>query len=61
MTAAVLAEDREESTWRTMRRGLALSPEMRTGLAGTIGLALVAMAGRAARRYLNRSSGRSTR
>jgi ATP-binding cassette, subfamily B, bacterial len=48
MTAAVLAEDREESTWRTMRRGLALSPEMRTGLAGTIGLALVAMAGRAA-------------
>ncbi|SDZ08607.1 ABC-type multidrug transport system, ATPase and permease component [Micromonospora pattaloongensis] len=39
---------RQESTWRTMRRGLALSPELRTGLAGTIGLALVSMVGRAA-------------
>jgi ATP-binding cassette, subfamily B, bacterial len=37
-----------ESTWRTMRRGLALSPELRTGLAGTVGLAVLAMAGRAA-------------
>ncbi|MEV0395733.1 ABC transporter ATP-binding protein [Polymorphospora rubra] len=36
-----------ESTWRTMRRGLALSPELRTGLGGTIALALVAMVGRA--------------
>ncbi|MGI5215149.1 ABC transporter ATP-binding protein [Plantactinospora sp. CA-290183] len=31
-----------------MRRGLALSPELRTGLAGTLGLALVSMLGRAA-------------
>lgn len=37
-----------ESAWRTFRRGLALSPELRTGLAGTLGLALVAMLGRAA-------------
>ncbi|ABP55614.1 ABC transporter ATP-binding protein [Salinispora tropica] len=38
----------EESTWRTLRRGLALSPELRVGLAGTLGLALVYMVGRAA-------------
>jgi ABC-type multidrug transport system fused ATPase/permease subunit len=31
-----------------MRRGLALSPELRTGLAGTLGLAVVSMAGRTA-------------
>ncbi|MFF5073769.1 ABC transporter ATP-binding protein [Micromonospora olivasterospora] len=37
-----------ESTWRTLRRGLALSPELRTGLAGTLGLALVYMVGRVA-------------
>ncbi len=37
-----------ESTWRTLRRGLALSPELRVGLAGTLGLALVYMVGRAA-------------
>ena len=37
-----------ESTWGTMRRGLALSPEMKTGLAGTLGLAVVSMAGRVA-------------
>jgi ATP-binding cassette, subfamily B, bacterial len=37
-----------EGTWRTMRRGLALSPELRTGLAGTLVLAMLAMAGRAA-------------
>ena len=30
----------------TVRRGLALSPELRRGLAGTLGLALVATAGR---------------
>ena len=36
------------STWATFRRGLALSPELRTGLAGTLGLAVVAMAGRVA-------------
>jgi ABC-type multidrug transport system fused ATPase/permease subunit len=44
MTTAVPAE----TTWRTMRRGLALSPELRTGLAGTLALATVAMIGRAA-------------
>ena len=38
----------EESAWRTLRRGLALSPELRTGLAGTLGLAVVSMAGRVA-------------
>ncbi|MEU8261349.1 ABC transporter ATP-binding protein [Micromonospora sp. NPDC048999] len=37
-----------ESTWRTLRRGLALSPELKTGLAGTLGLALVYMVGRVA-------------
>ncbi|WP_373684006.1 ABC transporter ATP-binding protein [Micromonospora solifontis] len=37
-----------ESTWRTLRRGLALSPELRTGLAGTVALALVYMVGRVA-------------
>ncbi|GAA4148585.1 ABC transporter ATP-binding protein [Phytohabitans flavus] len=36
------------STWATMRRGLALSPELRTGLAGTLALAVVSMVGRAA-------------
>ncbi|MFJ8578721.1 ABC transporter ATP-binding protein [Micromonospora sp. NPDC093277] len=47
MSATVEAE-RPESTWRTLRRGLALSPELRTGLAGTLGLALVYMVGRVA-------------
>ncbi|MBB5115212.1 ABC transporter ATP-binding protein [Micromonospora echinospora] len=37
-----------ETTWQTLRRGLALSPELRTGLAGTIALALVYMVGRVA-------------
>ena len=32
----------------TLRRGLALSPELRAGLAGTLALALVAMVGRVA-------------
>jgi ABC-type multidrug transport system fused ATPase/permease subunit len=36
------------STWKTARRGLALSPELRAGLAGTLGLAVIAMGGRAA-------------
>ncbi|MFY1672185.1 ABC transporter ATP-binding protein [Plantactinospora sp. WMMB334] len=40
--------ERSESAWGTLRRGLALSPELRTGLAGTLGLALVSMLGRAA-------------
>ncbi|GAA4716917.1 ABC transporter ATP-binding protein [Phytohabitans rumicis] len=36
------------SALATLRRGLALSPELRTGLAGTLGLAIVSMIGRAA-------------
>ncbi|MEU4715961.1 ABC transporter ATP-binding protein [Micromonospora purpureochromogenes] len=41
-------QERPETTWRTLRRGLALSPELRTGLAGTLALALVYMVGRVA-------------
>lgn len=37
-----------ETSWRTLRRGLALSPELRTGLAGTLVLAVLAMIGRVA-------------
>ncbi|HET9518162.1 MAG TPA: ABC transporter ATP-binding protein [Actinoplanes sp.] len=37
-----------ESTWTTVRRGLALSPELRPGLIGTLALAAVSMAGRVA-------------
>src|SRR5439155_24795240 len=37
-----------ESTWRTLRRGLALSPELYRGLAGTLVLAIVMTAGRVA-------------
>ncbi|WP_405106170.1 ABC transporter ATP-binding protein/permease [Micromonospora sp. NBC_01405] len=43
-----LASPAEESTWQTLRRGLALSPELRTGLVGTLALALVYMVGRVA-------------
>ena len=43
VTAAV-----QEGTFATVRRGLALSPELRPGLAGTVALALVQMAGRVA-------------
>ncbi|MET8834617.1 ABC transporter ATP-binding protein [Micromonospora sp. NPDC004540] len=45
---SVAAEQRTESTWRTLRRGLALSPELKTGLAGTVALALIYMIGRVA-------------
>ena len=34
------------SSLHTVRRGLALSPELRVGLAGTLGLSVIAMAGR---------------
>ncbi|GAB3079422.1 ABC transporter ATP-binding protein [Micromonospora schwarzwaldensis] len=47
MTSTTTAE-RAESTWGTLRRGLALSPELKTGLAGTLALALVYMVGRVA-------------
>jgi ATP-binding cassette, subfamily B, bacterial len=40
--------ERNETILRTMRRGLSLSPELRTGLAGTLAFALVSMAGRVA-------------
>ncbi|MCZ7436391.1 ABC transporter ATP-binding protein [Micromonospora sp. WMMC241] len=46
--SSVAAEERTESTWGTLRRGLALSPELKTGLAGTLALALVYMVGRVA-------------
>ncbi|MEV0426702.1 ABC transporter ATP-binding protein [Micromonospora sp. NPDC050495] len=51
MSASVEADrpaEATESTWRTLRRGLALSPELRTGLAGTLVLALIYMVGRVA-------------
>ncbi|GGQ51660.1 ABC transporter ATP-binding protein [Couchioplanes azureus] len=44
MTAAVA----EEGMLATVRRGIALSPELRPGLAGTLVLAFVSMAGRVA-------------
>lgn len=47
-TTSTVPEAAAESTWHTLRRGLALSPELRVGLAGTLGLALVYMVGRAA-------------
>ncbi|MGR6321076.1 ABC transporter ATP-binding protein [Micromonospora soli] len=48
MSASTTTAEATESTWRTLRRGLALSPELRTGLAGTVGLALIYMIGRVA-------------
>lgn len=42
----VPAEGTEKGAVATIRRGLSLSPELRRGLAGTIGIALVATAGR---------------
>jgi len=51
MTAATAerpAAPAEEGTLATVRRGVALSPELRPGLAGTIALAFVSMAGRVA-------------
>ncbi|HET6529950.1 MAG TPA: ABC transporter ATP-binding protein [Actinoplanes sp.] len=47
MTAATVERD-EEGAFATLRRGLALSPELRTGLAGTLALAVIGMAGRVA-------------
>ncbi|MEV6599497.1 ABC transporter ATP-binding protein [Actinoplanes sp. NPDC051346] len=44
MTAAVA----EQGMLATVRRGIALSPELRPGLAGTLALAFVSMAGRVA-------------
>jgi ABC-type multidrug transport system fused ATPase/permease subunit len=47
MTQAGVVE-RQETILQTLRRGLALSPELRRGLAGTLAFALVSMAGRVA-------------
>ena len=50
MTATATAQrakkTKEEGAFATVRRGLALSPELRRGLIGTIAIALVATAGR---------------
>ncbi len=46
MTTDVLA-DTPEPTFRTFRRGLSLSPELKVGLAGTLAFAVVSMIGRA--------------
>src|SRR5688572_324180 len=43
----VLADTTPEPTWRTFRRGLSLSPELKVGLAGTLAFAVVSMIGRA--------------
>jgi ABC-type multidrug transport system fused ATPase/permease subunit len=40
--------ERDEGAVATFRRGLSLSPELRTGLAGTLALAVIGMAGRVA-------------
>jgi ATP-binding cassette subfamily B protein len=49
VSAAVLEKPVvEEGTLATFRRGIALSPELRPGLIGTLALALVSMAGRVA-------------
>jgi ABC-type multidrug transport system fused ATPase/permease subunit len=45
---AAVVDEGNGSSWQTIRRGLALSPELRVGIAGTLGLALVAMSGRVA-------------
>jgi ATP-binding cassette subfamily B protein len=42
------AGETKVSTWATLRRGLAMSPELRAGLAGTLVLAVFATAGRVA-------------
>ncbi|MGC4889525.1 ABC transporter ATP-binding protein [Micromonospora sp. DT227] len=47
-TTSTITAERAESTWGTLRRGLALSPELKTGLAATLALALVYMVGRVA-------------
>lgn len=48
MSSVALNPERTESAWSTMRRGLAMSPELRTGLAGTLVLAVAYMVGRVA-------------
>jgi ATP-binding cassette, subfamily B, bacterial len=47
-TAVLEKPEAEEGALATFRRGVALSPELRPGLIGTLALALVSMAGRVA-------------
>ncbi|WP_117214409.1 ABC transporter ATP-binding protein [Allorhizocola rhizosphaerae] len=47
MTTDALTQPTPQGRWRTFRRGLSLSPELRVGLAGTLVLALFSMIGRA--------------
>src|SRR4030095_5513385 len=48
VTAAAWEQDEHPSSWQTIRRGLALSPELRVGLGGTLALSVLAMVGRVA-------------
>ena len=46
MSTATIEEENKISPWLTLKRGLSLSPELRTGLAGTLVLAIVSTIGR---------------
>jgi ABC-type multidrug transport system fused ATPase/permease subunit len=46
-SAPVRPDEHVDGAWKTLVRGISLSPELRTGLPGTLALALVATAGRA--------------
>ena len=59
-TARRRTETATEATWRTVRRGLALSPELRPGLAGTLG-ARAGLDGRPGRRADRRPAGHRPR
>jgi ABC-type multidrug transport system fused ATPase/permease subunit len=48
MTTAEATATPPAGTWQTLRRGLSLSPELRTGLLGTLALAIASMVGRVA-------------
>src|SRR5262249_7287907 len=47
-TAEAITTPPPATTWATLRRGLSLSPELRTGLLGTLALAIASMVGRVA-------------
>jgi ATP-binding cassette, subfamily B, bacterial len=48
MTTAEATATQPAGTWETLKRGLSLSPELRTGLLGTLALAIASMVGRVA-------------
>ena len=48
MTSESAIVERPESMLRTLRRGIALAPDLHTGLAGTLALAIFATVGRVA-------------